>query len=417
MIRRRMALIASAAVAVVGISACSQGGGTATPTQNAAPKEFTFIAAEYSSNTQPYWQDLVTRFEGKNPGVTVHLQVINWNDINQKVNTLVATNQAPDLLNIDVFSGYAKDDLLANAKDYIPSSTLTQFPEKILKTGEVNGVQVVVPLLADVRALFYNKAIFAAAHIANPPTTWAELRADALKIKALGYIGYGLPLGPEEAHGEFSLWLFGAGGSWKTNDKWTINSPQALTALNEMKNLAVVDKVTEVNPGTTNRDDLIKVFGEGKVGMMAGGTFLPGIVHSQNPKIEIGSTPIPVQVAGTPSSTINASDYMMAFKTAKNLPLIGQFLAFFYQTENYVKFLSIEGFVPATISAQSAMKNDPLIGPFIPQVDTAKYYPTTDPAWAAVQAQAMQQLGTVLQGQASPKSVLDALQQTALRGK
>ena len=367
-----MTLIVGAVVVMVGVAACGQGGGTSTTSSSAAANDFTFIAAEYSSQTQGYWQDLITRFEAKNPGVTVHLQVINWNDINQKVNTLVATNQAPDLLNIDVFSGYAKDGLLADANSYLPSSTMTQFSKPILETGQVNGVQVVVPLLADVRALFYNKAIFAAAHIAQPPTTWAELRADALKIKALGYIGYGLPLGPEEAHGEFSLWLFGAGGDWKTNGKWTVNSPQALTALNEMKNLAVVDKVTEVNPGTTNRDDLIKVFGEGKVGMMAGGTFLPGIVHSQNPKLEIGVTPIPVQVAGTPSATINASDYMMAFKSAKNPKLIGQFLAFFYQTDNYVKFLSTEGFVPATTTAQTAMKKDALIGPFISSVSTAK---------------------------------------------
>ena len=40
-----------------------------------------------------------------------------------------------------------------------------------------------------------------------------------------GNVGYAMPLGPEEAQAEFSIWMFNNGGDWKTDGKWTINSP------------------------------------------------------------------------------------------------------------------------------------------------------------------------------------------------
>jgi multiple sugar transport system substrate-binding protein len=415
--RKWVSALATSLVVMLSIAACSSGGSSSTSSAKAAVQEFTFVAAEYSSKTAAYWQDLVTQFEAANPGTKVNLQVINWNDITQKINTLVATNKAPDLLNIDTFSGFAGDGLLAPVSDYLPSETAAKFTPQLAANGTVKGVQYGVPLLASVRALFYNKTIFAKVHIKTPPATWSELRKDALLIKAAGYIGYGLPLGPEEAQAEFSLWLYGAGGDWKSGDKWTVNSPQALQALQEMKDLALTDKVTEVNPGTTNRDDLFKVFAQGKIGMIEGSTFFPTVIQQQNPNIQIGMGPVPTATTSIPSASLAVQDYMMAFKSAKNLKLVGQFLAFFYQPTNYVKFLTQEGFLPSTTDGQQAMASDPVLGPFSKLLPDSKLYPSTDPVWAAVQAQALQQLGTVVQGQNSPQSVLDALQKTAERGK
>ncbi len=73
------------------------------------------------------------------------------------------------------------------------------------------------PDLASARALFYNTDLFTKAGVTAPPKTWAELEAAAKKVTALGSgnVGYALPLGPEESQGEFSMWLFNNGGTWK----------------------------------------------------------------------------------------------------------------------------------------------------------------------------------------------------------
>ena len=46
-----------------------------------------------------------------------------------------------------------------------------------------------------------------------------------------GVIGYALPLGPEEAQAEWSIWMWNNGGDWKSGDKWTINSDKNVQTL------------------------------------------------------------------------------------------------------------------------------------------------------------------------------------------
>src|SRR3989449_7525348 len=96
-----------------------------------------------------------------------------------------------------------------------------------------DALPICLPILSSARAFFYNKDLFAKAGIAAPPKTWDEFTADAKKITALGNgtVGYAMPLGPEEAQAEFSIWMFNNGGNWKTDDKWSINSPQNVDTL------------------------------------------------------------------------------------------------------------------------------------------------------------------------------------------
>ena len=75
------------------------------------------------------------------------------------------------------------------------------------KQGTYNGTQYGMPFTTSSRTLFYNKQMFAKDGIQAAPTTWADISADAAKIKALGAIGFGLPLGPEEAQAESLLWF------------------------------------------------------------------------------------------------------------------------------------------------------------------------------------------------------------------
>ena len=70
------------------------------------------IAAGYTTDMQPYFDQLSTAFEAANPGINVDVQVVSWNDIDQKVSTLVQTQQFPDIVNLNSFAGYAADDLL-----------------------------------------------------------------------------------------------------------------------------------------------------------------------------------------------------------------------------------------------------------------------------------------------------------------
>ena len=84
-------------------------------------------------------------------------------------------------------------------------------------------------------------------------------------------IGYALPLGPEEAQAEWAIWMWNNGGDWKSGDAWAINSDKNVQTLSFLADLANKHKVTQVNPGKTNRTDgAFQLFKDGKVGMVMG---------------------------------------------------------------------------------------------------------------------------------------------------
>ena len=101
-----------------------------------------------------------------------------------------------------------------------------RFPGGLRSRGEYQGKLYGFPILSSARAFFYNKDLFAKAGLAGPPKTWQEFVESARKIQALGggTIGYALPLGPEEAQAEWSIWMWNGGGDWKSGDGWAINS-------------------------------------------------------------------------------------------------------------------------------------------------------------------------------------------------
>jgi len=197
---------------------------------------------------------LIQRFEQQNSGIDVELQVIDWNNIHQQVNTMIQTRQMPDVLNIDDWVAYANQQLLYPAHEVLDPQVHSDFLPSFTKNGELNGTQYGIPFIAGVRALGYNQKAFSEIGVQSPPKTWQELEATARKAKDKGYTGYGLPLGAEEAQAEFSLFMWGNGGDWKQGDSWTINSAQNVAALQFMKKLAD-ERLTEPKPGKTNRTD------------------------------------------------------------------------------------------------------------------------------------------------------------------
>jgi len=415
---RITALLAALAVAgAMALAACGGGSADSGSSSSAAGPvkgQISLLVPESSDHTAGFWRDLIARFEKAHPGATVKLQTISWTDINQKITTLVSTNQAPDILNLDAYANFAGDKLLLPANEVLSAQTRADFLPKFAENGKYDGTQYGIPFVGSVRGLFYNKDIFRKAGIQSPPKNWDELRADAKQIEAQGETGYGMPVGPEEAQAEFSLFMWGNGGDWLDGDKWTIDRPENVQALEFMNQLAQ-DKVTQPNPGTTNRTDLWKVFGAGKIGMVMGSNFYPVLLKEQNPKLRYGVAPVPVN-GSHPAVTIGVEDYLMAFNTTKHKPVVKAFLDFVYKPSNYGRFIATEGFLPVTKSiSDKVAAQDPRQKLFLDTVKTARFYPTTNPTWGAIAPQVKERLGSAVQGK-DPASVLQGLQKAAEKG-
>jgi multiple sugar transport system substrate-binding protein len=400
---------------VVAVAAC---GGSSGPGGSGGSSSGTInvVMAQYSSHTQPYWTALVSRFEKKYPKIHVNLRVIDWNTLLQQVPTMIQTHSYPDVLNFNAYSTFAASGLLRPAKQVLSPATEADFESSFLSSDSVKGTQYGIPWIASVRALGYNKQAFAKAGITSPPVTWSQFVADAQKLKKAGYIGYCLPLGSEEAQAEWSLWMWSNGGGWVTpSGQWSIDSPQNKQAMNFLRTLANTDKVTEPNPGSTNRTDgCWAQFAQGRVAMteiMPLGTFQS--TSMKGSPVQWASAPWPRSSASIPQFTLGVQDVLMAFNKPGNTSMVRSFLDFVYAKSNYLSFVKTEGFLPTTKSASAAMASDPVAGEGIKLLPTAKFYPATNPNWNKVQSAVQSQLGTALSPSANPASVLSQIQQIA----
>jgi multiple sugar transport system substrate-binding protein len=376
----------------------------------------TFVAPDYSDKTQGYWKSVIRRFERAHPGIAVDLQMVHWTDINQKVGTLVLTGHVPDVLNLDSYANFAGDGSLLPASEVLSEKTRADFVPVFARNGQVRGVQYGIPIAGSVRGLFYNKQLFQQAGIEEPPRTWAELEHDARLIETrTGKIGYALPLGPEEPQAEYSLFMWGNGGDWFRNGRWVIDNRRNVAALAFMRRLTA-EGLTERNPGRTNRADVWKLFEQGRAGMVMGSSFLPGLLHDDAPALDFGTAPIPSN-RGRYRFTLGVEDYLLAFRATKHRAAVRTFLDFVYSPPVYGQFIRVHGFLPVTTSvSKQVAARDPIQRVFINLASVAKFYPTTNPVWGAIQGKMKSTLGLALQGSVSPAQVLQSLQRSALRG-
>jgi multiple sugar transport system substrate-binding protein len=412
----RRLLRASATTVVVGLTltACGFGGGGSEDGADGATT-LDLMVPSYSDNTQKLWEDIIAGFEDQNPDVSVNLEVQSWDNINDVVRTKVQAGEAPDILNIDAFSGFAKDELLYPAEDVLSEDTLNDFQDSFVENASLDGTMYGLPMIASARTLFYNKDLLAQAGVAAPPKTWEELLDAGKKVNALGggVYGYGMPLGNEEAQAETSIWTFGAGGSWTDGTTITANTPENVEAVAFMKRM-IDEGATQPDPGATDRTPMLDVVIQGKIAMAVGLPPTIGQIEERNPGLNYGTTPIPTK-DGTPV-TLGVADHLMAFQNdGDKQDAIRAFLDYFFATDTYLKFVDTEGFLPTTESGAEATANAEKFASFLEVMPEARFYPSTNENWAATQGALQTLIGQIGQGK-DAAAVLEEVQAKADAG-
>jgi len=408
---RRISGAALAATAALALAACSSSGSSGG-SSGSGTTTLKLVVADYgtgpSNASAKYWDGIVTAFEKAHPDIKVNVTSIPWTNFDQQVQTMIQNKQYPDITEGDYFSNYAKDGLLYSASDVLtdPGNLLPAFKTQ----GTYNGVQYGLPFTTSSRTLFYNKKMFTQAGIASAPQTWADVQTDAAKIEKLGKVGFGLPLGAEEAQAESLLWMLGDGGGYQTGGKYTINSAANVTAFTFLKGMVSAGD-TEPNPGTVNRTDLWQEFAQGKVGMINGSPALIPIIQSGGVLQASDWTSVPIAGKNGPlTTTLGVCDNVAAFKPNGHQAQIKAFLDFAYQDKYQLAFDKEYDLLPATTTASKALSSDPVFAPFLTALPNSVQYPS-DTAWANVKTKIQQTIGTAVTG--TPATELGQLQQIA----
>jgi multiple sugar transport system substrate-binding protein len=406
--------VALASAAALALAACGSGGSSGGG-GSSGTTTLKLVVADYGTgpgNTSAkYWNTIVTAFEKTHSDIKVNVTTIPWTNFDQQVQTMIQNKQYPDITEGDYFSNYAQDGLLYSASDVLsdPGNLLPAFKAQ----GTYNGTQYGMPFTTSSRTLFYNKKLFTQAGIASAPQTWADVQTDAAKIKKLGKVGFGLPLGAEEAQAESLLWMLGDGGGYQTNGKYTINSAANVQAFTFLKGLVAAGD-TEPNPATVNRTDLWQQFAQGTIGMINGSPALIPIIDSAGVLTSSDWTSVPIAgKTGPLKVTLGVCDNVAAFTPNGHKAQIKEFLDFAYQDKYQLAFDKEYDLLPATTTAAQALSSDPVFGPFLTALPDSVQYPS-DTSWANVKTKIQQTIGTAITG--NPSTVLSQLEQTATSG-
>ena len=418
--KRRLAAAAALGLsAALALSACSSSSKTGSSSSSGGQVTLHFFGADYgtaetSNSTQLYWQNIATAFHKQYPNVTVDIQTIDWTDFPQKLHTLLQAKNYPDIIEGDAPQAYAQEGIAYKASDVLSQSTLANLIPTFAKQGDYQGVEYGIPFTTSTRALYYNTKLFKAAGISAPPTTWAQLQADAAKITALGNstIGYGMPLGPEEAQAESYMWMLGDGGGYvNSSGAYTINSAANINAFTEMNTLVKAGD-TEASPGTVNRATIWSDFAAGSVGMVGGSPSVVPIIQAAGKltSSDWATAPFPGQ-SGPVTDPLGVDDQIVALNSHNNQSAIQEFLNFAYQDTYQAQFDKEYDLLPATTSAANAELSDPTFGPFVKAIPTSSAYPV-NANWSDVGTKIKQTIGAAVDG-TSPATVLGQIQSFA----
>ena len=396
-----------------GTPSTPSGSSTPAPSGSGDKIEINVVAAQYGQNTNNWWADFQDEFNAAYENINLTVEVISWNDISTVVNTRVSNNQAPDILNIDLFAAYQADGLLLPAEQYVSDETYAKLYPAFLEQSVVDGTVWAIPDLASARALYYNEDILTAAGV-EVPTTWEELKAACEAIKAYDSSIYpwGIDMTTDEGQAAFAYYIWNNGGDFTDAEgNWTLNSDKNVEAIEYAIDL-VNSGYTNTDPANETRYALQDMLGAGKLAMMIGPNSIPTYVSDGGYSVNLGVASIPTN-GGNPSVSAGVMDRFMVFDkghSAEKLEAIKTFFDFFYDDTRYSEWVLMEGFLPATSTGgEIVASSDPAMAPWVEIVGSCKFYPVAKSEWDDVKQGVINVEQSALLG-GNVKELLDELQ-------
>ena len=183
-------------------------------------------------------EGMIAKFEEANPDVTVEVTSLPWGQAFEKLATMVQGGQIPDVVEMPDrwLSLYANNDQLVDLGPYMESwADASELNDRALQYGSyVADTMYMVPYGFYLRALFWNKKLFAEAGLDGPPETMDDFMAASEAISALdGKTGYCLRGGPGGANGYVMMManMMGHDDYFDAEGNSSINTPEAIAGL------------------------------------------------------------------------------------------------------------------------------------------------------------------------------------------
>jgi multiple sugar transport system substrate-binding protein len=299
------ALIAAMAMLLTACFGSSKGGSNDNPN---ADVTITFWHGWSAPSEVKAIQATIDAFEKEHPNI--HVKAVG-NITDDKINQALRAGgpSAPDVVSsftTDNVGEFCTSHAFVDLNKFLDQDGIDPektFPGPQLSYTQYNGNQCTLPLLSDAYGLYYNKDMFKAAGISEPPKTMSELDADAVKLTKTSGDGYSqIGFVPDYHFYESTITHFAAqwGPTYFTSDgKSNVANDPALTSAMEwqkslLDKLGGYSKVDKFRTSAGEEFSNNNAFMTGQVAMMIDGEWRAGMIDDSNSKVNYGVAPFPV---------------------------------------------------------------------------------------------------------------------------
>lgn len=326
-------------------------------------------------------------------------------DYNTALKTALAGGSPPDVFNVgpDTLPDFAQAGILLPIGDKMEDPD--DFYPAVRKALTFEGEFYAVPKDFSTLALQYNVDDFEKAGL-TPPTTWAELKAAALKLSSPDHPG--MVISPTYTTlGAF----FTQAGGWITNDdgtQMTADTPEMMQAIEYAADLyrsGAAATSPEVGAGWSG-----EAFGEKKTSIILEGNWVVGALKKDFPDVNYKTVPMPVGPAGE-GTLVYTGGYAVA-KASKNSEAGIDLIKFLTSKEEMLAYTKDFPVMPSRASlTEEWLSSYPDLKPY---VDGVAYARSNEfrPGFTAVLDSFNSDLQALVDGKKQAGPVLAKLQQT-----
>ncbi|MGP4019461.1 extracellular solute-binding protein [Saccharopolyspora sp. 5N708] len=338
--------------------------------------------------------ELNKEFEQSHPGMTVDYQIQQWNGIQDRLTTALASNDPPDVIELGNSQNpqFSAEGTLLDLTADADGLDKAQWVPALAESGAWDGQQYGVPFYAANRVVVYNEELFQQAGITQPPTTRDELLGTITKL--------------EQTHGadpEFqSLYLPGqswyallsfiwdSGGDIAVRDganyRGALDTAQTREGVEFYQQLVQTSATSAPADTDEAEPQQAEVYAKGKVAMMIALPWEVQTAAETNPRMpEIsGAFPIPSKYPGKTAPVFLGGSNLAIPAGSANAAAAKDWLKLL-TSQKYQTKLAESGVVPGASQDTSALEGNP-ISAAMAIASKAGRVPPPVPQWAAVEA-------------------------------
>lgn len=371
--RRTVFAVLASASLLVPLAACGAGGGSGTTSQSIT--YWTSQQGPTCPKTVAAVKPVAKKFTAKTD-TTINIKCIGWDQLHKKLMTAAVSNDPPDVVNIGntwapemqatgAFVAFDAEHMKAiGGKDkFVPSTFKT--------TGVPGKPPSSLPLYSLAYGLYYNKAMFHAAGISHPPSTWSEFVADARKLTKPGKNQWGVAIEnnvTENVHLAFLLGKQAGASFFDGNGKPTFDTDAAVRGVTSYVDLMAARHV--VKPANAQNGNIAgawqKQFAHGKAAMIISQNGVrQNIADAGMAESDWGTATMPVLDGGKQVLTFPAGINVAVYKKTDDMSGALDWVKFLTDTQSQVALNKSFHALPVnTKASENDAFSDPKLDPF-----------------------------------------------------